>query len=210
MAPGAFDIPVQAVDANGIAGTEDYHLNMCDMALTVTNANDSGPGSLRQAIVDVCEGGVITFDNDYTIPLASQLTIDKGLAIDGAGRTVTVSGEHAARVFQIEAGLTVALQNLTVANGLAGSDGHDGAGVWVSGANGQVTRVNIQHATFRDNVSTHTGGLGGGGVSSYNGILLLTDVAFVNNTAVAGGGLSNTYGSTTLENVTFAGNHATW
>ena len=30
--------------------------------MTVTNLNDSGPGSLRQALDDVAIGGTVTFD----------------------------------------------------------------------------------------------------------------------------------------------------
>ena len=36
---------------------------------TVSNLNDSGPGSLRQAIADVAPGGVIDFDVSGTIAL---------------------------------------------------------------------------------------------------------------------------------------------
>jgi len=131
------------------------------------------------------------------------------VTIDGAGHTVTVSGENAVRVFSVNAGVTFDLQNLIVANGLAGGDGNDGGGMWVSGANGRVTRVNLQRVTFSGNRSANEGGLGGGGLSSYNGTLSLTDVTFFNNEAITGGGLSNTYGSTTLTNVIFIGNRAT-
>ena len=46
----------------------------------VTNANDSGAGSLRQAIADTAAGGTIIFNNSLsggTIRLASQLTLAK-------------------------------------------------------------------------------------------------------------------------------------
>ena len=39
--------------------------------LTVTNANDSGAGSLRQAIADAAAGDTITFADEYTITLAA-------------------------------------------------------------------------------------------------------------------------------------------
>jgi len=47
----------------------------------VTNLNDSGVGSLRQAIIDVNDGGTITFLDGLTgtITLSDQLTIDKAL-----------------------------------------------------------------------------------------------------------------------------------
>ena len=54
----------------------------------VTNTNDSGAGSLRQAIASVHSGGTITFDLTYpaTIVLTSgQLVINKELTIAGPG-----------------------------------------------------------------------------------------------------------------------------
>lgn len=47
--------------------------------ITVSNANDSGAGSLRQAIADAAAGDTITFAGDYTITLTSELTISKNL-----------------------------------------------------------------------------------------------------------------------------------
>jgi len=73
----------------------------CVSAITVTNANDSGAGSLRQAIAGICTGGTITFAGNYTINLASELSIDNDLTIDGAGYNVAVSGGNLTRVFYV-------------------------------------------------------------------------------------------------------------
>jgi predicted outer membrane repeat protein len=175
---------------------------------TVTSGLDDGNGgTLRDKIADeACD--TINFDGDYTITLASQLTIGRNVTIDGVGHNVAISGNNAVRVFWVNVGVTFNLQNLTVANGFAGPDGPDGGGMWVSGANGQVTTVNIAHVTFSDNVNTYVGGMGGGGLSSYNGNLTLTDVTFRDNQAMTGGGMSNTYGIVTLSGVTFSGNSA--
>ena len=61
--------------------------------IVVTNANDSGAGSLRQAIAGAAAGDTITFSGDFTIRLASPLTIDRDVTIDGAGHTVTITGD---------------------------------------------------------------------------------------------------------------------
>ena len=57
--------------------------------LTVINTNDSGPGSLRQALADASDGDTITFDpslNWQTIGLTSgELVIDKSITIIGPG-----------------------------------------------------------------------------------------------------------------------------
>src|SRR4029079_11394668 len=65
---------------------------------TVTNTNDAGPGSLRQAIADGGSGGTIVFDAaiaGQTITLASALAINTGgtFIIDGgATKGMTLSG----------------------------------------------------------------------------------------------------------------------
>ncbi len=56
--------------------------------LTVTNTNDSDPGSLRQAIADAASGDTIEFDlpASAVIGLTSgELLIDKSLTISGPG-----------------------------------------------------------------------------------------------------------------------------
>src|SRR5262249_31311596 len=55
----------------------------------VTNTNDSGPGSLRQALADSTRGDTIDFDpalNGRNIGLiSSELVIDKSITINGPG-----------------------------------------------------------------------------------------------------------------------------
>ena len=58
-------------------------------AIEVTNTNDSGAGSLRQALIDAQPDDTITFASGLTgqITLASgQLVIDKSLTITGPGQ----------------------------------------------------------------------------------------------------------------------------
>ena len=49
----------------------------CSNTITVMNGNDSGAGSLRQAIADVCEAGTIYFDHDMTVRLADHRNRDQ-------------------------------------------------------------------------------------------------------------------------------------
>jgi hypothetical protein len=44
--------------------------------ITVTSTLDSGAGTLRQAIADVCSGGSITFAGDTDVYLTSELGSD--------------------------------------------------------------------------------------------------------------------------------------
>jgi hypothetical protein len=94
----------------------------------VTNTNDSGAGSLRQAIADAQSGETITFDaslSGQTIVLTSgQLTVDKDLDIDASGLAtgITVDGNEASRVFKFTSGRS-SLAGLALVNGQVNGGG---------------------------------------------------------------------------------------
>src|SRR4051812_39508709 len=82
--------------------------------LTVTNFNDSGAGSLRDAIAIASPDDTITFApslNGQTIILtSSMLDITKNLNILGpSGSYVAISGNDAVRVFHVAANSTLHL-----------------------------------------------------------------------------------------------------
>ena len=92
--------------------------------ITVTNENDSGPGSLRQAILNASSGDTVTFaPNVTTVTLTSgELVIDKNLTITGPGAnrlTVQVDGSLiSARVFNISSStVTVSISGITISKG---------------------------------------------------------------------------------------------
>ena len=90
--------------------------------ITVINTNDSGPGSLRQALVNANDGDTINFDssiNGQRITLTSgQLNVDKDVTISGPGaKNLAVDGNAQSRVFYVNPGKTVTIDGLTVANG---------------------------------------------------------------------------------------------
>src|SRR5712691_6383322 len=72
-------------------------------ALTVSNLNDDGPGSLRQAIRDAAPNDTINFSVTGTITLTSgQLLLTNSVSINGPGaRNLAVSGNLSSRIFQI-------------------------------------------------------------------------------------------------------------
>src|SRR5687767_3977910 len=62
--------------------------------IVVSNGNDKGSGSLRQAIMGAADGDVIQFKGVNTVILTSgELVLSKSLTIDGKG--VTIKGNFA-------------------------------------------------------------------------------------------------------------------
>jgi hypothetical protein len=163
---------------------------------TVTNLNDSGTGSLREAINDA-EARVgadeIVFADGLggTITLRSTLptvTDPAGLVIEGGG-DVTVSGNDAVRVFLVgrrsfldEGALT--LRNLTIADGSAPPDALGGG---IGNFGGTLKVIN-------STISGNSAGDGGGGIINL-GTLVVTDSTISNNSAIGlsgqGGGIWN-------------------
>lgn len=138
---------------------------------TVTNTNDSGSGSLRQAITDAnaaSGAAVIDMTNiSGTILLESALPqINGDLTLNGPGEELlSVSGQDLYRPFFVNAG-TVNLNNFSIVNGLAkGGDG----GTNFSGGGGGA-------------------GMGGGLIANSNVDLTLEFITFSNNQAVGGNG----------------------
>lgn len=139
----------------------------------VTNSNDVGAGSLRQAILDAnASTSADTIDMTQisgTILLNSALPkVTRSVTINGPGEDLlSISGQNLHRPFFINSG-TVNLNNFTIINGLAkGGDGRlgrygGGGGAGMGGA--LITNVNVnltlEHLTFDGN--TAQGGKGGG------------------------------------------------
>ena len=93
--------------------------------LIVTNTNDSGPGSLRQALADVIDGDVIGFAVTGTIGLTSgELLVTKNITISGPGaENLAVNGNGKSTVFHIATGETVTISGLTITNGHVSDSG---------------------------------------------------------------------------------------
>jgi hypothetical protein len=90
--------------------------------ITVTNTNDSGPGSLRQALMTAHDGDMITFAVSGTIVLTSGgLPVNKNITISGPGPDrLSIDGNEALLVFGIFPDKTAAISGLTIRNARAG------------------------------------------------------------------------------------------
>ncbi len=173
---------------------------VCSNTITVSNTNDTGAGSLRDATLSVCSGGTINFAVSGTIHLNSNLSNPVTMTIAALTQTITLDGGHNVVVFNVIAGTTLTISNLTIANGQSGFSG----GI----ANGNGSRVNISNVTFFGNATE--GGLNGGGaiINLNGGVMNISGSIFYSNTAAFGGGIINYSSTITIANSTFYGNYS--
>ncbi len=160
---------------------------------TVSNTNDAGAGSLRQAIIDANAAGgtdsiVFTTAADSTITLASGLPAITGdVTIDGSGSAnLTVDGDSTGTVFQIStvgagSGPTVVIADLSVEGGLnqgsVGTQGGNrtGGGGGGAGAGGGIlildgAEVTLRNVTVASNSAVGGAGAAGGANAAAGGI----------------------------------------
>jgi len=170
------------------------------ISLTVTNTNDSGFGSLRNAIANASSGDTINFSLAYpaTIALSSTLPISTSLTISGPGASnVMISGNGSVQVFNIGGGITATISGLTIQNG--SSSVSSGGGIYNSGT------LMLSNSTLSGN--SVSGGFAGGAI--YNGgTLTLSNSTLSGNSASNGGGIFNGGGTLTINNSTLSGNSA--
>ena len=155
-------------------------LQLRGLAATVINLNDSGPGSLRQAIADTPAGGTIDFAVTGTVVLTSgQLVITNNLNIIGPGATnLTLSQNSTNRILLASSGI-VTLSGLTVANGYGDPSG---------GGILNMTTLTVKNCVIASNLALLTGG----GIAN-GGTLFVRDSLITANTAFFyyGGGIDN-------------------
>src|SRR5215469_9228558 len=119
--------------------------------ITVINGNDSGPGSLRQALADANDGDTINFDPSVgTVTLTTaELAIDKSLTLSGAPQMVTVerASQTEFRIFHVMPGHSVEIDGLTTYGGqIVGNGGGISSGATLTISNcaisgNSITRV---------------------------------------------------------------------
>src|SRR5438093_12394751 len=142
----------------------------CPGGYAVCNGNDSGSGSLRQAILDASPGDAINFAPSVTtVTLTSgELVIDKNLTITGPGAdrlTVQRSPPNGPRfrIFHISSStVTVSISGITISHGFVLYSADGGGGIFSAGV------LTLTDCTISDNNSGEgtllSGPPGGGGV----------------------------------------------
>jgi hypothetical protein len=181
----------------------------------VTNLDDAGPGSLRQALADANDGDVIDLSGlTGTITLTTgQLEITDVVTIQGPGPgALTISGNNASRVFNMRDALTgagtVVISGLTITGGNVNGAG---AGVNFDCFNTSANSLVVENVVITGNTGTY---LGGGLYFDRCGDqanLTISNSSISGNqtTSSGGGGVWFDEGDTMLvENSTIAGNQA--
>ncbi len=170
----------------------------CSHHLSVTNSNDAGAGSLRQAIALACDGGLVDFAGNDTIYLNSTLTITRRLTIDSSGHTITLNGDSGGdgspnvRIFYIGSSGIVTLTYLNI---VSGTIADNGGGIYNLGT------LIVQSSTLSSNSSEWGGGIYNGGMLTVQDSTLSGNSSATHN----GGGIYNS-GTLTVRNSTFSGN----
>jgi hypothetical protein len=172
----------------------------------VSNLNEAGAGSLRQAVIDAnaaASADNITFSVSGIIFLSSTLPVvtdAAGLTIDGTGQTVTISGSNAVRALQVAANALLTVKSLSIVDGSATGD--SGGGIYNFGT------TTVLDCTFSHNNSIS--GFGGAIYNGSNGTLFVTNSTFSGNDSQSGfgAGIYNNGTGVTVTNSTFSGNTA--
>jgi hypothetical protein len=198
-------------------------------AITVSNTNDSGTGSLRQAIADAAPAESIVVPAGIYTLTTGELQIAHSLTITGSGAAITIiDAGHQSRVFDTSgAGSDITIAGVTISDGetqpAPGKGLAEGGGVL-----NQDATLTLADDVIKDNIADADGagpaGAGGsadgGGVYSATfGTLHLLDTKIVSNSAsavgslahrggIAAGGGAKISGAFTITGTTFEDNRA--
>lgn len=166
---------------------------------SVTNTADSGPGSLRQAVLDASSDNtfprVIRFDAPFpqggTIELLTTLPTwsNNILTIDGNGREPVLDGRNAVRILTVAAGTReITLRGLTFRRGRSAAG--VGGCLWYSGAPAE-THLSVYDSRFEgcrvvaNQLNAHGGAIGWVSPDSW---VFIRDSVFTDNAGGVIGG----------------------
>jgi CSLREA domain-containing protein len=208
-----------------------YLQSLFDVRL-VTKVADTNDGvcdfdcSLREAIADAPTGGGVEFEPAVTgmITLGSELAIAKDLNINGPGlNKLTISGGATTRIFNINSGMYVSINRLTISSGshavsggainnagnlslgndaIIGSNAPQGAAI-----NNTGTLTGYGLAILNNFATTRAGGIYNSGTATITSATISGNMA--GDVGASGGGLYNAAGTLTVIHSTLVGNSAT-
>src|SRR5262245_15004183 len=189
--------------------------------LIVSNTNDNGPGSLRQALADANDGDTIdaTSISGVIVLSTGELLVDKSVTINGPGAGfLAIDGNAVTRVFQTGSDEIIAISDLTIRN----AQGNFGGGILngdnatltitastMSGNTAALSRGTCNDGTHANPNSTFSRNVAGEGAGIYNsgaGMLTISNSTFSGNTASQTGGATFNLGTLLITNSTGSDN----
>jgi len=203
------------------------------MDFFVTNTSDSGPGSLRQAILDanasLGQDRILFSGALFNDGIADIITLTTGelrltdpnltlISSSGASDGITISGGDASRLFAIGGGATVQLEGLTLTDGFGLSGGaienfgnltivnttlQANAAILSGGAINNRANLTLINSTLNGNTANQGGAL----FTFTGGVTNILNTTISGNRAnISGGGVQNTGGTTRVLNSTITNN----
>ncbi len=193
----------------------------------VAGSGSAGDVTLPYAVANAVNGDSITFSTGLgvnSITLNAALALNQSITITGLGASnLAISGNNTVSIFNVSAGVSVTISDLTIENGFAPSGGGvNNAGTLTlandtlssnacnfhGGAifnNGSLTL--ISDTISGNSTGSATGGNGGSGGGIWNsGVMEVIDSTIANNVASSYGGGVGNFGSATLTNSTLFDN----
>ena len=199
---GDWDLSVTTGNVEGtVAFNHSTQATYPGVLATVTNNNDDGAGSLRDAIANATAGEVIDFDESLsgqTINLTEEIRISTAVTITGLGADqLTIDAGGNGRIFDISnnsADLDLTISGLT----LTGGNVDNGGGAISNRENLTLTDVIIESNNARN----------GGAILNRGGGNLTIENSTINDNSSDGdgGGITNNGGDINIINSTISGN----
>jgi hypothetical protein len=211
------------------AGALAYPAGASANSYPVTDPGDSGPNTLRQAIIDANASVGVPDTITFALPPASTITLTTGalpsiadnLTIQGPGASeLTVSGNATSRIFFVNSSVTVSISGLTISSGHTADTGGSGSGGGGIRNSGTLTLSGVT-VTGNQATATDSGGQAvalGGGISNAGTLTLqdstvtanqatATETGVLNSLAIAEGGGIYNEGALTVSRSTLSSNN---
>ena len=183
----SFPVKTRIVFLSALLGAAFVCLSIAQAAtITVTNTNESGAGSLRQALAIANDGDTIDFSvtRPATITLTSgELLVNKSVTINGPPAIdLTVRSNSVGRVFHVTGGVTATIARLVITD--VSRPGIDGGGIYNQRSMLTVSNCFIHHNRAVMGGGIYNDGSGSGG----NATLNVLNSTLSDNRAGSGGG----------------------
>ena len=189
---GQYELKVTNAFGSTTSAVAFVTLNSNAITRWVTQTNDSGTGSLRQAVADAQDGDTVSIATASAVVLTQRLVIDKNLLLQGTNPILSIiRGTPGSNMFRVNS-RTLEIRDVSLVR--AGSSAIQNYGA-----------VFAKGVQFLGNY----GAFGGGLFNASNGVAWFERVAMVTNGGAYGAGIQNE-GVLSVTLGTFSGNRCAY